>query len=129
LRALLSHDIDSCVDNELAARLYRASRIGLNLYRREAEDAHLGQGWALGPREVEMAACGLPFLRDSRGESDEVFPMLPVFDGPEEAAAQLRWWLIHDEERQDAARAARAAIRDRTFDANARALLAMAEKL
>lgn len=129
LRPLLSHDIDSCIDNELTARIYRASRLGLNMYRREAEDAHRGEGWALGPREVEMAASGLPFLRDSRGESDEVFPMLPVYDGPEDAAALLRWWLSHDEKRQDAARAARAAIRDRTFDTNARSLLALVDKL
>lgn len=129
LRGLLSHEIDSCVDNELAARIYRSSQLGLNMYRREAEDEHRGEGWALGPREVEMAACGLPFLREHRGESDQVFPMLPAYDGPEEATELIRWWLAHPDERQDAARAARAAIRDRTFDSNARRLMELAEKL
>jgi spore maturation protein CgeB len=129
LRPLVSHDIDSCVDNELAARLYRSSQVGLNMYRREAEDEHRGEGWALGPREIEMAACGLFYLREHRGESDAVFPMLPVYDGPEDAAEKIRWWLAHPGDRETAARAARAAIRDRTFDASARKLMQLVEKL
>lgn len=129
LRPMLSHDIEQCVDNELTARIYRSSRCGMNLYRREAEDAHRGEGWAMGPREVEMAACGLFFLRDSRPESDEVLGMLPAVSSPEDAAEQLGWWLDHDEFRADRAQAARAAIRDRTFDASARNLLALLEDL
>jgi spore maturation protein CgeB len=129
LRPLVSHDINSCVDNDLAARIYRAGKTGINIYRREAEDEHRGEGWALGPREVEMAACGLFYLREHRGESDEVFPMLPVHHGPEDAVQQLRWWLDHDAQREKVARAARAAIRDRTFDANARRLMELVEKL
>lgn len=129
LRGMLSHDITDCVDNEMTARIYRASRLGLNMYRRESEDEHRGEGWALGPREVEMAATALPFLRERRGEADEVFGMLPVFDGPGDAAEQLRWWLAHDDQREAAGMAARAAIRDRTFDGNARRLLTLLDKL
>ena len=46
-----------------------------------------GGAVAMGPREIEMAACRLFFLRDPRPECDEVFPMLPAFDGPEDAGS------------------------------------------
>jgi spore maturation protein CgeB len=117
-----------CVDNPQAAGLYRHSKAGINFYRREAEEGSV-PGVSMGPREVEMAACELFFLRDPRPESDETFPMLPVFTGPEDASEQLRWWLAHDREREELAAKARAAIAGRTFDANARRFLELAEKL
>jgi spore maturation protein CgeB len=116
------------VDNELTTRVYQAAKAGLNLYRHEVSDT-IRDGVAIGPREVEMAACGLFFLRDSRPESDEVFPMLPTFASPEDAAEQLKWWLAHDAERELAAAQAREAIRDRTFAANVTRLLALLDEL
>jgi hypothetical protein len=120
-----------CVDNAQAIRLYQHAKAGINLYRRETspEECWDGTGWAMGPREIEMAAVGLPFLRDPRPEGDEVFPMLPTFDNPVEAGRKLRWLLAHDDEREEMARKARAAIADRTFEANARRFLALAEDL
>jgi hypothetical protein len=76
-----------------------------------------------------MAACRLPFLRDPRPESDELFPMLPAFDGPADAAEKLRWWLVHDRERERAAGSARAVVSGRTFENNARRFLTLADKL
>lgn len=128
LRKYLGHT-EGCVDNDQTAELYRNAKCGINLYRRESEEEHLGQGWAMGPREVEMAACGLFFLRDPRPESDEIFPMLPSFADPEDASEQLRWWLEHDRERNAAARDARRAIADRTFENNARRLLRALDEL
>lgn len=113
-----------CLDNTRTAQLYRSAQVGLNLYRSEAEDSGL-PGWAVGPREVEMAACGMFFLRDPRPEGDGLFGMLPTFPGPEAAAALLRWYLTHDAERDALASKARDAIADRTFDANAARLLAL----
>lgn len=117
-----------CTDNTETAAIYRSARAGINFYRRESEPGHAGEGWAIGPREVEMAAAQLFFLRDPRPESDELFPMLPTFAGPEDASEQLRWWLAHDREREKAAAAARAAVADRTFEANARRLLQLLDK-
>jgi len=125
LRVYTDHDPANCVDNEDTAEIYRRSRCGINFYRREAEDAHVGEGWAVGPREVEMAACGLWFMRDPRPESDSLFPMLPTFTDAGEASELLRWALAHPEDRAEAAGKARAAIGDRTFVNNARKLLAM----
>jgi hypothetical protein len=123
LRAHVPHDIAHCFDNEQTADLYRSARVGLNMYRREAQHADLVDGWAMGPREVEMAACGLFFLRDPRGEGDEVLHMLPTFDSPAEAGELLRWYLAHDDERTKLADQAREAIADRTFSHFAAALL------
>ena len=128
LRGYVGHDMDECLDNDSAAEIYRAARAGLNIYRREAEDAHVGQGWALSPREVEMAACGLFYLRDPRGEGDEVLPMLPSFASPGDASEKLRWWLAHDGYRMEAARKARAAIEGRTFVNAARELLRLLDR-
>jgi spore maturation protein CgeB len=128
LRAHVGHDLEDCFDNEQTARLYRSARVGMNLYRREAERPELSTGWSMGPREVEAAACGHFFLRDPRGEGDEVLPMLPTFTSPEEASDQLRYWLAHDDEREALASKAREAIADRTFDNHAAQLLRLLDK-
>jgi spore maturation protein CgeB len=128
LREHLAHDVQDCMDNTETADVYRSARVGLNLYRREAESDDMVAGWSMGPREVEMAACGLFFLRDPRGEGDELLDMLPTFTSPAEASEQLRWWLARPDARAAAAEKARAAVADRTFDNHARRLLRLLEK-
>lgn len=123
LRRHVAHGLDDCLDNEQTVQVYRATRVGLNLYRREAETPARVAGWGVGPREVEMAAIGCFFLRDPRPEGDELFPMLPTFTSPEQASDQLRWWLARPDERRDAALKAREAIAERTFFAAAARLL------
>jgi spore maturation protein CgeB len=123
LRAHVAHDLRDCLDNEQTAQLYRSAAVGLNLYRREAERPELSDGWAMGPREVEAAACGHFFLRDPRGEGDQVLGMLPTFTSPEDASDQLRYWLAHHAEREALASKAREAIADRTFTNHAARLL------
>lgn len=118
-----------CVDNEQAVALYQHAKAGINFYRREAEKTWTGHGIAMGPREVEMAATGLFFLRDPRPESDEVLGMLPSFASPAEASEKLRYYLAHDREREELAAKARQAIAGRTFEANARRFLELAEAL
>lgn len=118
-----------CVNNADAAELYRHAKMGLNFYRREAEDTWDTRAWAMGPREVEMAACGLPFLRDPRGEGDEVLHMLPRFSSPEEAGELLRWHLDREDIRDKLAAQAREAVAGRTFEANVRRFLELADSL
>jgi hypothetical protein len=119
----MAHPIDECLDNSEAVRLYQSCKASLNLYRREAQRPELSAGWSMGPREVELAACGTFFLRDPRGEGDELFPMLPTFTEPGEVRPLLNRWLTHDREREKAAEKARAAVVDRTFKNHARWLL------
>lgn len=130
LRKFLAHETELCVDNSETAVIYRNAKTGINFYRREWESGQRVEGgWAMGPREVEMAACQLPFLRDPRGEGDELLPMLPTFDGPQDASEKLRWWLARDELRAEAASKAREAVADRTFANHARRLLALIDGL
>jgi hypothetical protein len=125
LAKFVAHEPDECLDNDQTVEVYRSAKVGLNLYRREAEAAHLAAGHACGPREIEMAACGAFFLRDPRPEGDELFPMLPTFAGPEDAGQQVRYWLDHPGKRRDLAAQAREAIGDRTFTNRAAELLAL----
>jgi len=128
LRRHIGHDPARCFDNTDTARLYRSAKAGLNLYRREANLPELAQGVAIGPREVEMAACRLPFVRDRRPESDDLFPMLPAFTTPDEATDQLRWLLTHDTVAAQLADHAYAVIADRTFTNHAAILLRLLDK-
>jgi spore maturation protein CgeB len=119
-----------CIDNPQTAELYRHAKMGINFYRREAENTWSGQGYACGPREIEMAACGLPFLRDPRPESDELFgKILPIFNDPQDASEQLRWYLQAEDVRDEMAVKARLAVADRTFVSNAKRLLGLIERL
>lgn len=124
LRKFLAHDIEECCPNDQTAVLYASTKASANLYRKEASAS--ADGWAMGPREVELAACGTFFLREPRPEGDELFPMLPTFEDPEDFTDQLRWWLAHDTAREEAARRARLAIADRTFTNHAAQLLKLA---
>ena len=132
LRKYMGHDIEECVPNYETAEVYRNARCGINFYRREydeADDASEAVPWAMGPREVEQAACQMPFLRDPRAEGDEVLHMLPTFASPEDAGETLRWVLTHDAEREKMARQAREAVQDRTFTNNAKRLLKLLDEL
>lgn len=119
----LGHPRPEAVDNQETADIYRRSRVGVNFYRRESEKAHQGEGWAIGPREVELAACGIPWLRDSRPESDELFPFLPTYSSPEEAFDLLRWYLAHPDITELYGKMARNVVADRTFSNHAAMLM------
>lgn len=115
LRKYVAHDIEQCVDNPQAAVLYANTLISLNLYRVEGLTDEVYDGWSMGPREVELAALGTFFLRQSRPESDGLFPMLPTISGPDDFARKLRWFLAHPDERVERAAAAQAAVQDRSY--------------
>jgi spore maturation protein CgeB len=119
----LAHDVDECCDNANTAVLYASTKASANLYRKEATET--AEGWSMGPREVELAAIGTFFLREARGESDEILHMLPTFDDPDDFGEKLRWWLDHDTTREAAAQMARRAVADRTFQKNAARLLSL----
>jgi spore maturation protein CgeB len=119
----LVHPKTECMDNVDAVDLYRSAKMSANLYRREATHPDLAHGWAVGPREVELAACGTFMLRDSRPEGDELFPKAPIFESPAEFGDMIRWWSAHDSQREEVARVNREAIADRTFKNTAARLL------
>lgn len=123
LRKFLAHDIDVGCPNDQAVVLYQSAKVSANLYRRETTDGGSADGWAMGPREVELAACGTPFLRERRGEGDEVLSMMPTFTSPQEFGDQLRRLLADGPQREAISVAGRAAVGSRTFTNSARELL------
>lgn len=128
LREWTATEAGDCVDNNETAEIYRRARTGINVYRQEAEDTHAGEGYACGPREIEMAASGLWFARDPRPESDELFPMLPAYSDPAEASDLIRWAIAHPGERDAAAGKAWAAVQGRTFTEHAKKLLRLLDR-
>jgi spore maturation protein CgeB len=124
LARFLINERDSCLDNPTeTVALYRSAKMSANLYRREHSDGGTDLGWAIGPREVELAACGTFMLRESRGEGDELFPLAPTFRTPAEFGDLIRYWKDNDDQRAKIAAANREAIADRTFlNATARLL-------
>jgi spore maturation protein CgeB len=129
LTPFLHDEPDVCMSNIVTADLYRSCKVSANLYRKEHSEQGHAEGWAIGPREVELAACGTFFLREPRAEGDKLFPMLPTFTESDEFSQQLRWWLAHPDAAAEAAREARAVIADRTFDKTAAALLRIVERV
>ncbi len=123
LYPFVTSGLEDCLDNAKTVEVYRSAKVGLNLYRREAQRPELSAGWSMGPRELEMAACSLPFARDPRGEGDELLPMLPTFTSPAEASDIVRWFLAHPDEAELAGKLAREAVDYRTFDNFAAVLL------
>ena len=122
----LVHPIDVCCPNAEAVEWYRGAKVNANIYRQQAQRPGLVEGWAMGPREVELAASGSFFLTERRGENADVLPMVPTFSGPDEFSEQLRWWLARPEARAAVVAEAREAVIDRTFTANAGQLLKLA---
>jgi spore maturation protein CgeB len=125
LAKFVQHPLNECCPNDETIRLYQGALTSANLYRREANSTELGQGWAMGPREVELAACGTWFARDPRPESDDVLWMYPTFTDPDELGAQVRWAIDNPTQRSEATRLARAAVAERTFKNNASTLLGL----
>ncbi len=123
LRRFLVSDRRECMDNIDTVRLYQSCKVSANLYRKEISAGGTEDGWAVGPREVELAAVGTFFLREGRGEGDDLFPQAPIFDTPAEFGDMVRWWSTHDDERDKTARLNREAIADRTFTNTAARLL------
>lgn len=121
---LLDQDhTESCVSNQTTADHYRRAAMSWNTYRREREEGLSDEGWAVGPREIELAACETFFARESRPEGDALFPMLPIVDDPAEFGDVVAWSMRHPDARSATARLARAAVADRTFAAGAASLL------
>ncbi len=127
LHPFLVHDKQDCMANADAADLYRSAKSSFNLYRKEHTATDGWDGWAMGPREVELAAAGTFFAREPRPEGNHLLRMLPTFTEPGELGDVLRWWTTHDIARDKATKAAQAAVADRTFKNATARLLTLTE--
>lgn len=124
----LGHERHHAMDNVDVADVYRQSKVGINVYRQEGEVTQRGKGWSMGPREVELAACGLPFIRDSRPESDGLFPFLPAYYGADGAADILKWYHKDEKRMKSLGELAHKVVQDRTFSNNAKRVMTLLEQ-
>lgn len=123
-------------DNRTTAALYRAARIGLNLYRTSRGYGlgapRIAHAESLNPRALELAADGCFQISDRRAEVDEVFggsggSLVPTFRMPAELADLVRFYLFDPQgiaAREDTVRMLPASVAHRTFDAMARRITA-----
>lgn len=107
--------LEQCIGNTETVNWYRGAKASVNLYRKEADRPELADGYAMGPREVELAATGCFYVTERRAENSDRLPMVPKFDTPGEAEDLLRWYLARPDRRTTVATKARAAIADWTF--------------
>lgn len=129
LRAHVGHaQLGGCLDNREAVEWYRSTKVGLNLYRKEADRPDLVDGWAMGPREVELAACGVFYMTEARGENEELLPFVPKIESPAQFSEEMRWWLAHPDERDKIARKARQVLAGWTFENRARTLMGLLDQ-
>lgn len=115
--------VEGCVQNDDAVKLYRQSRIGLNLHR-YAEGAV-----SLNPRAYELAATETFSVTDGRAEGIELFgETQPTFTSAEELSAVLRRYLADDAGRVALAKQARERVLGQTFAARAETLMDAVER-
>lgn len=113
--------------NPDAVDLYRAAKIGLNLYRTStgygSDTPQIGAAESLNPRAVELAACGVFTLSDYRAEVPDVFGHdVPTFAGSADLETQVRYWLGVGDVRARIAARLPGKVAHLTFDAQVQTL-------
>lgn len=120
------------IDNTETAALYRATKIALNHHRTTTSHGsgqHIApeEAESLGPRAYEIAGCGaFQLMDDSRPEAAEVFKdSLATYRAGDSAdlERQARWWLSHDNYREEWAAAQHECVQPHSWHVRARQVL------
>lgn len=133
------------VPNDVALDLYRKTRIGLQLHRKDGynpNEARKGKRYkkgglvgakplanlvahSLGPRSYELAACNVFQVTDAgRPELEEVFgDTVPIYKTPDDLSALLRQYLDDPVRREEAATAQYEAVQPFTFERRMRTVV------
>lgn len=122
------------VNNAELARHYSGTKIALNHHRTvkgelnaQGEIEHIGQGeaWSLGPRALEIAACGAFQLCDAtRPELAEVFgESVATYRDGADLASQVQYFLQKPDERRALADLAHARVQPCSFEHRAREIV------
>lgn len=116
------------VKNSGATDLYKASKIGLNLYRTSIDyhqkTEHILSAESLNPRAYELAACGTFSISNYRKEAVETFfTAQPTFETSEELTDIVNYYLTHEDHRQKAAKQVLERVQGHTFTARATEVL------
>ncbi|MFW5735169.1 MAG: CgeB family protein [Oceanidesulfovibrio sp.] len=119
------------IEPEEAIKIFAASKINLNLHSSVRADPPVGHGDFVNPRTFELACCGAFQLVDERSLLGECFAgdELATFTNMESLLAAVDHYLARPEERSVMAdKARRRAVRDHTYKARMRTLLAFIEE-
>lgn len=130
---------EGTLDNEAVARWYSNSAISVNAHRVSMMDDFLAgipakkagpiDAWSIGPRAYEITACGaFQLCDDSRGELAEVFGDTVAtyrWGDPDDLKDKIAYYLVHEVEREDMARAARERVTSYTFENRATEALSL----
>lgn len=120
------------VDNARTAGLYRRAKIGLNLHRQSRgfgfEAPRILHAESVGPRALELAACGVFQISDHRAELADLFgPNVPAFRTSAELEALVRRYARDATARRQHALSCRLLVAPHTFDARAAQLTEILE--
>lgn len=116
------------MDNAEANNLYRHSKIGLNIYRKNEyyDDKKRVEfnAYSMNPRVLELAASGVFILSDERPEQHNVFnSAIPSFDTSAELEQLVRYYLRCNDDRVAIAERLPALVQGRTFQAMAQRIV------
>lgn len=108
------------MDNEDVAERYRAPDVAVAIsmhrnqrYVDDQRSIDLGEAYSVGPRTLELAACGLFQVSDHRDELTDIFgDAVPEYETPRELQALLRRALDEPAWREDLAARQLAAMED-----------------
>ncbi len=115
------------------AKYLAGTKIGFNFFRVNDEEKGLGlKPYSLNPRVYEVMASGALLLTDYRPELEDLFEIgkdLVVFNGPEDLAEKVRYYLEHEKERKDMAQRGQAKVlRKHSYANRAEQLLKVVRK-
>jgi spore maturation protein CgeB len=122
-------DVDDFIPNREVAQYYANAKIALNQHRTTIsvegdEDIHIkdGTAYSIGPRAYEIAACGAFQISDgTRPELHKVFNgHIPTYQDGAELLEMVKYYLTHDEEREQKAYNAMEAVQGCSFDDRAK---------
>lgn len=122
-------DEDDLMPNREVAQYYSNAKVAINQHRtiisgKDGKERHIEdeQAYSLGPRAFEIAACGAFQLSDgTRPELHKVFNgHVPTYRDGAELLELVKYYLVHDDEREQKAAAAREAVQGCSFDDRAR---------
>jgi spore maturation protein CgeB len=110
------------IENQTTAMIYRGASIGLSMHRAERSfeaDQFIdkGEGYSVGPRTYELAACGLFQISDARPELRDIFEdTVPIYQTPADMERLVRYYLENPQERQELAGRQLEAVKPHTVE-------------
>lgn len=121
--------LSQIVENGVAASYYRSAKISLNHHRQTTDfttkaTIAAGSAESLNPRAYEVPACGGFLISDARAELDDVFgTSVPTYTDSGSLEHLIRYYLAHEDERQELAGRQAKAVQEHSWTHRARTMI------